>query len=437
MSQRKVSISIRQIKFFGGVFLLTVLAFLGFAVSEGRGAAQASQQIEGLAVDVTPTPFLPSSEADAFLFDTAAVAVSSPTAYPTVVYEDGLYPTTIPEALPTFSDITPYSLPEGINPLTGKAPDSPELLNRRPIASKITLFPRSARPEYGLTMADVVYEYYIEWGATRFIAVFYGTNPEQIGPVRSGRFFDEHIVRMYQSYLVFKYADPRVYDYFKSIDIRDFLVVPLLSNCSPFFVGKEERAVYNNIFFNYTRFGPCLEENGFDNSKPDLRAGYFSAHPRGATQQAMGIFTNYSVDDYHYWGYEPINKRYYRQQETDDLRDGKSPSYAPLIDNLTGQQVWTDNVVFLFVPHSFADKWQEEDEVYHIDPVGTGDAYLFRDGIVIPAHWRRIAIDQPLEITDLNGMPLPLKPGRTFYEVLREESLVTNQGAQWYFQFNP
>ena len=438
MSSREVTLSIRQIKFFVGIFLLIIVAFIGFAISEGGRSVQASQDsIGGLSAGSTATPFLPGGDVDALLLDTVEGTEASPTPRPTVVYEDGKYPTAIPEVLPTLSDITPFSILADVNPLTGRPPDSPELLDRRPVASKITLYPRAARPQYGLTKADVVYEYYIEWGLTRFVAVFYGSNPDQIGPVRSGRFFDEHIARMYQSYLVFKYADKRVLDHFKTTDISDFLVLPLFGNCSPYFVGEEDRDIYNNIFFDLTRFGPCLDENGYDNERPRLRGGYFSSRLPFTGQQALGIFTHYSVDDYHYWGYEPSNKRYYREQETDDTRDGKPPSYAPLVDNLTGEQVSTDNLVFLFIPHSFANKNDKEDQVYHIDPQGTGRAYLFRDGIVVPAYWRRFAIDQPLELTDLNGKPLSLKPGRTFYEVLSEASTFENQGTQWYFYFEP
>ena len=58
------------------------------------------------------------------------------------------------------------------NPLTGLTATDPSLLERRPIAVKVTLFPRYVRPESGLTLADIVFEYYIEAGLTRFIAVF-------------------------------------------------------------------------------------------------------------------------------------------------------------------------------------------------------------------------------------------------------------------------
>ncbi len=438
MNERKVTLSLKQLKIFGGLVLFAFLFFAIFAISEGRNSAQASQDADNLFNAIaSPTPFLPGGDTDAFPFEEVAGTVASPTPRPTVVYEDGQYPTAIPQALPTFSDITPYSIPDGINPLTGKAPMLPELLNRRPVASKITLYPRSARPQSALTLADVVFEYYIEGGLTRFIAIFYGTNPTQIGPVRSGRFFDEHIMRMYQSYLVFKFADPRVLDHLKATDVSEFLALPTIASCPPYFVGKEDRDIYNNIYFDLTRFGDCLEKKGLDNTRPNLRAGYFSGSPPAFAEKALRIFTRYSIDDYHYWGYEPLTQRYYRQQEITDTRDGKLPSYAPLIDMLTGQQVSADNIVFLFVPHSFADQFQEEDEVYHIDPLGSGKAILFRDGIVLPAYWRRIAIDQPLLITDLNGVPLSLKPGRTFYEVLKEDSTAIQDGAQWYFQFEP
>ena len=438
MRSRQVSISIGQIKFFGGVFLLLVLGVIGFVVFEGRPAAQASEMASATLAEVaTSTAFVPSATHEAPLLASTLSTATNPTARPTVIYEDGDYPTAIPAAMPTMSNITPDSLPPGVNPLTGTYPDALHLLDRRPIASKITLYPRNVRPQYGLAQADVVYEYYIEWGLTRFIAVFYGTNPAQIGPVRSGRFFDEHIAQMYQAYLVFKYADKRVLDYFYTSEIRDFLVLPLTSNCSPFFVGTENRELYNNIFFDYTRFGPCLNENGFDNEPPHLQAGYFSQSPQFYGQTALHIFGNYSVDDYHYWQYDPLKKRYFRYQETDDTRDGKAPDYAPLIDKLTGEQVSADNVVYLFVPHSFADHWQREDQVYHIDPTGTGEAYLFRDGLVVPAYWQRFAVDQPLQLTTPNGEPLFLKPGRTFYEIMSEDSRVDTQGTDWFFEFEP
>ena len=54
-------------------------------------------------------------------------------------------------------------------------------MERRPLAIKVANYPRYIRPQSGLTLADNVYEYYIEGGLTRFIAVFYGNNSEWVG----------------------------------------------------------------------------------------------------------------------------------------------------------------------------------------------------------------------------------------------------------------
>jgi hypothetical protein len=434
VKSRKITLSFKKIKFFGGLILASFLLFIIFAMIEGNrlSKANAASLSERVA---SATPFLPGDEPEEFDFNNPLQVQLTATPRPTVVYEEGAYPTSIPQILPTMPNISPYSLPAGFNPLTGKPPALPGLLERRPIASKVTLYPRYVRPQSGLTRSDVVFEYYIEGGLTRFIAVFYGNNAEHVGPVRSGRFFDEHVARMYQSYLVFKYADPRVYDYLKATDIRDFLIVPGSTACPPYIVGKQDRDTYNNIFFNTIKFADCLEKQNKDNSRPDLRAGYFSMVPPSFAEPVLGIFARYSLDDYHYWGYDPLTHKYYRHQETNNLRNGNSPNYAPLIDNLTGQQVNTDNIVYLFVPHTFENKYQEEDEVYHIDLFGSGQAVLFRDGIVLPAYWQRIATDQPLLLTDPSGVPLSLKPGRTFYEVLGENSTYTQQNAQWHFEF--
>src|SRR5690606_8212981 len=144
--------------------------------------------------------------------------------------EDSLDPylaESTPQAAPTYTPYpTKYVLPqEGSaavqvipsvgndssinNPLTGLPVSDPAMLGRRPIAIKIGNAPRYVRPQSGLSLADVAYEYYIEWGQTRFVAVFYSNDAERVGPVRSGRFFDEHIARMYHSFLFFKGADDR------------------------------------------------------------------------------------------------------------------------------------------------------------------------------------------------------------------------------------
>jgi len=349
----------------------------------------------------------------------------------TITVEDNLLPTPFPS---DYQGMPVFALSTNTNPLTGLTATNPELLQRRPIAIKVTLFPRYVRPESGLTQADVVYEYYIEAGLTRFIAVFYGNNAEMVGPVRSGRFFDEHIARMYQAFFAFKYADPRVYDYYLGSDLKDFLIVPGNGSCPPFVLGPEKRDTYNNIFLNTVKFKDCIaKRTTVDNNRPPLRSSFFSNLPPQSDKPAERIYTRYSLDDYNYWQYLPDENRYQRYQETNSLKNYQTAAYAPLTDDLTGQLVMADNVVVLFVQHRFANKFDEEDEVFHIDLYGSGEAYVFRDGMAVEATWKRAELDQPILLETPQGAPVYLKPGVTFYQVIGHSSESWLEGTDWHF----
>jgi hypothetical protein len=128
-------------------------------------------------------------------------------------------------------------------------------------------------------------------------------------------------------------------------------------------------------------------------------------------------------------------RKYFRYQEANDLIKNRTAAYAPLRDLLTGLVVSADNVVVLFVPHTFANSFDQEDEVYHIDLIDSGEAFVFRDGGVIPAQWYRTDVDQPLLLASTQGTPIYLKPGVTFYQVIGETSTLTQSGDTWHFGF--
>ena len=357
--------------------------------------------------------------------------------------------TETPSAVATFApDPTvpaqnnPFLIPQiptaaaGIDPLTGLPPADPSYLQRRPVAIKVANYPRYIRPQAGLTYADVVFEYYIEYLLTRFIAVYYGNNPNMVGPVRSGRYFDEHVVRMYHAFYAFQYADPREFQYFYGGDLRSFLLLQGFGPCPPYFDSRRPVEVYNNAYFDVTKLNDCAAQLHLDNSPQNIRSGFFSDSLPPDGYFVNRIFTHYSVDDYNYWQYDPATQRYLRFQEADDTRNNKPETYAPLIDYLNNKQVGADNVIVLFVPHTFMNAGEQQDEVYHIDLVDSGQAFVFRNGFAFPARWFRSDINQPLLITNMNGTPLDLKPGQTFFQIIGVTSTDWSDGADWHFDFH-
>jgi hypothetical protein len=149
-----------------------------------------------LACQPVPQPDLPPTA--------TPYPLPSATAAPTQM---GAYPTPTP-GYPE-EGFGPENFPVDINPLTGLSAD-PANLDRRPMLIKVSNLPREVRPQSGLSRADIVFEYYTEEGTTRFIAIYYGKDAEQVGSIRSARFFDEHIVRMYRGFFVFGSGDERV-----------------------------------------------------------------------------------------------------------------------------------------------------------------------------------------------------------------------------------
>ncbi len=170
----------------------------------------------------------------------------------------------------------PDDFPAEINPLTGLPADDPALLERRPIAIKVTNFPRSVRPQWGLSLADHVYEYYIADEMTRFVGIFYGKDASRVGPVRSARLFDERLMRMYKAVFVFGWADDPVLEFLTAPDIRPFLVVERAKNCPPLCrIGP--KYAYNNLFADTAQIAAYLKERRSNNDRQDLAGLRFEA----------------------------------------------------------------------------------------------------------------------------------------------------------------
>jgi hypothetical protein len=338
-------------------------------------------------------------------------------------------PTASPVLTPTENAPTP--LPPGTNPLTGLVVADPDLLERRPLGIKVTLFPRDARPQWGLSFADLAFEYYLEHGLTRFFAVFYGNDADKVGPVRSARFFDENLVRMYKSVFVFANADRRVMDPLLESDLLDYLIVERSDNCPPMCRNKYEQG-YNNLFTNTQALSQYVSETRkLENERPDLSGMHFSLIPPPGGIPGDTLTTIYSTSSYNRWQYEPDSNRYLRFQETGD-HEGETETFTPLTDRLTGDQIAADNVVALMVPH---DYYSKTPEIVTMQLWGFGSAYAYRDGRVYKIFWNRATETSVLTLYNPDGTRFALKPGVTFFQVIGQTSKVWQFGKDWRFEF--
>jgi hypothetical protein len=349
--------------------------------------------------------------------------------------ESALSPLSNPEAtrIPYRYALGPGYFPPEVNPLTGLPPDDASILKRRPIAIKVTNYPRSVRPQWGLSLADHVYEYYISDEMTRFVGIFYGKDASRVGPVRSARLFDEHLMRMYKAIFVFGWADDPVLEFLTTPDIRPYLVVERTKNCPPLCrVGP--KYAYNNLFADTSQIGSYLQERRSNNERQDLTGLRFEAGVPKSGHPAESFSLRYSPISYHRWAYDASQGRYLRFQDTiDDFAQGAG--YAPLTDSLTNSQISAANIVVLFVPHTYYLRYSKTD-IIDQTLEGEGYGYAFRDGELYPVTWSRNADNEMIQLALPNGQPFPLKPGNTWFEVLSDLSKLDPEGeAGWHFEF--
>jgi hypothetical protein len=323
----------------------------------------------------------------------------------------------------------PGDFPEEINPLTGLTVEDPRLLERRPIIIKVTNFPRSVRPQWGLSRADHVYEYYIADDYSRFVGIFYGQDASRVGPIRSARLFDVHVTRMYSGVFIFGWADDAVLNYLFAPDIKPHLIVERPDNCPPLCRIGPKTAV-NTLFADTTFIAEYLTWRRTSNNRQDLSGLRFEEAIPSSGNPAGEIFIQYTLVSYHRWEYNPRQERYFRYQET-----GEENSYAPLMDALTQEQLSASNVLVLLVPHQFFKK-STSTEIIDQPFMGEGRGYAFRDGQIYPIAWTREEADRLPTLTLPSGELYPLKPGNTWFEIIGAASSFDQLDDEaWEFKF--
>jgi hypothetical protein len=360
----------------------------------------------------TPTPIEESPTLDEAVTETPTVS-PSPQAEQPLTPENGYGPT---------------GFPADVNPLTGVKVLNSSLLDRRPLAVKVANLPRSVRPQWGLSLADIVFEHYTEEGSTRFTAIFYGSDAEIVGPIRSARFVDTHIVRGYKAVFAFGSAYSKVIERLFSAEFANRLV--LEGENSPLY--RFDPNGYNHLVVNTAQLSDFLTQKGVENGRQNLDGMFFHPEAPEGGQTAEQFVVRFSAAIYNRWQYDPVTGKYLRFSDTvEDFYDGERAEYAQLTDLLTGQPIAFDNVVVLFVTNEY---YNREPEVIDILLLGSGSAYAFRDGQVYQVQWQRNSADAVVSLAYPDGAPFPFKPGNTWFEVIGKDSTVTETEQGLRFQ---
>ena len=78
---------------------------------------------------------------------------------------------------------------------------------------------------------------------------------------------------------------------------------------------------------------------------------YFYKIPPEGGSPVTRLYLRYSYAAYLSWKFDPITGRYLRYQDTQEDTLGRGEVYAPLTDQLNGEQIGAENVVVLVMDH--------------------------------------------------------------------------------------
>lgn len=324
-------------------------------------------------------------------------------------------PTDTPSPTPT--PIGPIFYPEGINPLTGLMYPDEEARARRNLIVKISNYPPVVRPQYAVNQADVVFEYEAEGGVTRFAAIFRSNAPTLVGSIRSARLLDMELVTMYEALLAYSGTSEPIQKMLLESDFKFQLISPSIGdNCDN--AGFCRDTTLTDRAFEHTLFGDTTKMWEVA-TRRNVNTGYraygfaFNETPDAGGSVANDIFINWYGQTDARWQYDSSTGRYWRWTDS-----------VPHYDKTDGEQLWTDNLVILEVPHNRRPDIFPEGANYESLEVALWDqgrAYVIRDGIVYQGFWRRKDREpgNALQLIYGDNTPIMLKPGRTWVAVTR------------------
>lgn len=295
------------------------------------------------------------------------------------------------------SDTPDKSGKSGIAPLTGEKTDDAKA---RPIAVMVNNHTK-ARPQTGLSKADLVFEILAEGQITRFMAIYQSEKPEEVGPVRSAREYYFKLADGYDAIYVYhgaaKFVDKLIQD-----SGIDFINGAQHDNDGKLFIRSKERQAPHNSYVQFNAIKDEAKARGFDlktamKPLPFLEKG---TEPDG--QAVNKIQVTYSNND----AYNPV----FHYDEASGMYDRTAGGEQTKELN-TDDHVAVSNVFIVEASHAvFDDAGRRK-----IDLDSGGNAYLFQKGKMQKVEWE-----------NKNGRIVPIKdgeeigfvPGRTWINIV-------------------
>lgn len=336
-------------------------------------------------------------------------------------------------------------------PKTEECPTNGELLTkdhraiwerRRPLVVMIENS-TDARPQSGLTSADVVYEAVAEGGITRFATVFYCKDSDgYIGPVRSAR--------VYFVDFTSEYGNNPLYTHVGGANCNKTTGSGCSNDAPADALGKITKlgwAGYNDLNFipfpvmwrDYDRLPNRATEHTVYSATKKLWD--YAAAERNLTEiDKQGKKWDASFTKWKFKNDKPVETPITKvsfgfwEGKTDFNvvweYDATSNTFKringgnPHIDKNNDKQIQSKNVIVVFMNESVARDGYQGGQHLLYKTVGEGNAIVFQDGTAIKGTWRKKDGKAHIMFYDQKGNQIALNRGQTFIEIVPKGNVV-------------
>ena len=323
---------------------------------------------------------------------------------------------------------TPEPTPEPYNAqlLTGYEKDSSYPDNQRPVAIMFNNL-IDARPQNGLSDAEIVVEIKVEGGITRFMGIFDDwSDLDKIGPIRSAR--DQYLKLIMPWQMLYVHdgqsvvVDYMVRDYdYDEFNLKQVGSFAWREKDRYNWAGKTNLATEHTEYTDGEHLADYITDQGVDTFRDYGESTFFNfVDYREPARQLSGdevtvaeqVTVQHSSSYRTRLTYDSSLNLYYMSQYY-----GKS-GYLDTIDQNNDQQLAFDNVVVLFTDIYTYPEYREKDLQY-VDYDFGGYGYYIYGGKAERIRWVKGVPEQALRLVQLDGStPYEINCGKTYLAVV-------------------
>jgi hypothetical protein len=293
-----------------------------------------------------------------------------------------------------------------------------------------------ARPQVGLNEAKIVYEMPIEGGITRFSAVFRGASSNMIGPVGFLRKFNYEMDRPYDCTFVFNSGESSALDsvkrYSNFSEANGNMWRDLSTYLDPnnVFTSANKLDAFNRDDKNERSEPKTMPRMSPEDSAAELKA-IRKAQSEGDTSKYafvsniyvhMSVFVHHNVN----YVYNASTNSYTRTYESGEPHVSYTCKNLKVSENAIspsrdcGQAVQLSPKVVVVLKTEEDKKSSNKEYETSIATTGSGEAWVFQNGIMINGTWERKTTDKQFVLKNTEGEEIKLAPGQTFVSIFSE-----------------